>query len=117
MKLLRAFVLLVITSPLLGYDELRREIQLSLQKGAIVIDVRTAEEYRISHYKNALHIPYDTIERRIHELSAYKNKTIIVYCRSGRRSGIAKQILEKHGFKHVINGINLSYFPQEGVTR
>ncbi|MCS7205321.1 MAG: rhodanese-like domain-containing protein [Leptospiraceae bacterium] len=96
---------------------LKTEIQKLLQLGAIVIDVRTPEEYQVAHYKGSLNIPYDVIETKINELSKYKDKPIILYCRSGRRSGIAKSILERHGFKKVINGVNLSNFPESNVVR
>jgi phage shock protein E len=89
-----------------------QEVENLLNQGAIVIDVRTKEEYDIKHYKNALNIPYDVIENHLKELEQYKEKPIILYCRSGRRSGIAKQILEKYGFKRVINAVNLDSFPK-----
>jgi rhodanese-related sulfurtransferase len=89
-----------------------QEVENLLNQGAIVIDVRTKEEYDIKHYKNALNIPYDEIENHLKELEQYKEKPIILYCRTGRRSGIAKEILEKYGFKRVINAVNLDSFPK-----
>lgn len=61
----------------------------------IIVDVRTKEEYDESHVKNAINIPYDEINE---ETSLDKTKTIIVYCKSGRRSGIAKSTLENLGY-------------------
>ncbi|GIX41801.1 MAG: hypothetical protein KatS3mg129_1534 [Leptospiraceae bacterium] len=92
------------------------QVEQLLKQGAIVIDVRTKEEFDLAHYKDALHIPYDQIENHIKELEKYKNQPVILYCRSGRRAGIAKQILEQHGFTNVINAINLDSFPKDKVV-
>jgi len=52
--------------------------------------------------KGSVNIPLDTLQN---QLSKFKNKKhIIVFCRSGNRSGMAKNILEQNGFKNVVNG-------------
>ena len=72
--------------------------------GEIVwIDVRTAEEYSAGHVRGAVNIPYDEITDRIVELSPRPDEPIYLYCRSGRRSGIAKKALEDAGFRQVVN--------------
>lgn len=77
------------------------------QEGALVLDVRTWAEYELGHVDNAVQIPHDELEERIQEVvdaqGGDKNKPIVTYCRSGRRSGIAKEILTKHGFAKVTN--------------
>jgi len=67
------------------------------------IDVRSAEEYSEGHYKESINIPHSSIAERIEEITTDKNATIHVYCRSGRRAGMAKDALEALGFKQVIN--------------
>ena len=62
----------------------------------VIVDVRTKEEYDTGHVKDAINIPVDTINDKV-ELD--KNKTIIVYCRSGKRSATAKQKLVDLGYK------------------
>ena len=62
----------------------------------VIVDVRTKEEYDTGHVKDAINIPVDTINDKV-ELD--KNKTIIVYCRSGKRSSTAKQKLIDLGYK------------------
>ena len=62
----------------------------------VIVDVRTKEEYDTGHVKDAINIPVDTIDDKV-ELD--KNKTIIVYCRSGKRSATAKQKLVDLGYK------------------
>jgi len=78
-----------------------------LPAGAQIVDVRTVPEYSAQHYPGAKNIPLSDIQKRISEFGP-KNQTIVVYCRSGRRSGIAKQILSNAGYTNVINGGGLS---------
>jgi phage shock protein E len=67
------------------------------------IDVRTAEEYRAGHLEGAAHIPFDEIEQKITTISADKTQDIQLYCRSGRRSGIALETLRRMGYNNVTN--------------
>lgn len=70
---------------------------------SLIIDVRTREEYVQGHIPGAINIPLHELEVRISELEVYKNKTILVYCRSGRRSAVASEILVRNGFTKVYN--------------
>ena len=70
---------------------------------AVWIDVRTAEEFSQQHVAEATNIPYEEITDQINEVTQDKDKLIYVYCRSGRRSGIAKESLEGAGYTNVIN--------------
>jgi len=70
---------------------------------ALWIDVRSAEEYHTVHVSPAVNIPYTEIVDRIGEVTEDKDALIYVYCRSGRRSGIAKDTLEAEGFTDVTN--------------
>ncbi len=76
----------------------------------LLLDVRTLAEFRseAGHIKNAVLIPVGELENRIQELESVKDNTILVYCRSGHRSGIASDMLIKHGFKvrDLQGGIN-----------
>lgn len=78
------------------------EIQEYLDKGAIVIDVRTVFEYEGGHVTGSLNIVLDTVPSRIEEIKALGD-SIIAVCRSGARSGQAAQFLNSHGLD-VING-------------
>ncbi|MFT3924134.1 MAG: rhodanese-like domain-containing protein [Myxococcales bacterium] len=79
-----------------------------LASAALVLDVRTPEEYAQGHLEGAMLIPVAELEARVDEveqaLGGNKDKKIVAYCRSGRRSGVAKGILESHGYANVING-------------
>ena len=70
-------------------------------KEYFLLDVRTPEEYYgdLGHLPNAKLIPYNEIENRIDELADQKDKKIIAYCRTGRRSSIATYILKGNGFE------------------
>ena len=61
----------------------------------VIVDVRTKEEYDESHLIEAINIPYDQIDENV---GLDKEKTVLVYCRSGNRSSIAYDILEKMGY-------------------
>lgn len=67
------------------------------------IDVRTDDEFNSGHINNAAHIPFEEIAQRIGEVTNDKDATIHLYCRTGRRSGIAQETLQQLGFKHAIN--------------
>lgn len=69
----------------------------------VIIDVRTQTEYDESHIDEAILIPFDQIEDRITHKVPEKMTPIILYCRSGRRSEIAKATLEKIGYRQVFN--------------
>lgn len=71
-------------------------------KGAVVVDVRTKQEYASGHVKGSLNIPLDALQKRMKELPA--NRPIITCCASGMRSGTARRILLSNGFKDVYNG-------------
>jgi len=63
-----------------------------------LLDVRTPEEFRSGHLRDATLIPLGKLETNLNKLAPSKNKKILVYCRSGNRSVAASRILEKHGF-------------------
>jgi phage shock protein E len=75
-----------------------------ISMGALVVDARTPEEFASGHLEGAINIPHDQTVARIAEYGSDKDRTIVVYCRSGRRSGIAQGLLEEHGFSSAHNG-------------
>lgn len=70
-------------------------------KQAIVLDVRTVEEFEQGHIASAVNIPHKELEGRLAELSGAKNTQVVIYCRSGRRAEVAKQVLVKNGFNQL----------------
>lgn len=67
----------------------------------IIVDAREQYEYDEGHIKNAIVIPYTSIENEAAEKLPNKDQLILVYCRSGRRSKIAAQSLANMGYKNV----------------
>jgi phage shock protein E len=67
----------------------------------VVLDVRTVEEYNNGHVANAINVSHNTVADKLNQLSQYKDSTVVVYCRSGYRAGIASTILAENGFKDL----------------
>lgn len=67
------------------------------EEAPILIDVRTAAEYAAGAIPGALNIPYDVLADNLPTTD--RDALIVVYCRSGRRSGIARKTLDSLGFK------------------
>jgi phage shock protein E len=80
-----------------------QKVEALIKSGALVIDVRSPQEYRDGHFGGAINIPYDECERRIAELGENRARPIILYCHAGTRSAIAHEVLRKHGFSRVVN--------------
>ena len=70
---------------------------------AIWIDVRTADEYATGFYPGAINITHEVIGEKIAAVAPDKSTEIHLYCRSGRRSGIALKTLVDLGYVHVTN--------------
>jgi phage shock protein E len=68
-----------------------------------VIDVREINEFESGHFEGAINIPLGSIPMRIDELKTMKGP-IVLYCRSGNRSGMAMGLLKKAGIIDVYNG-------------
>lgn len=74
-----------------------------IEKGAIIIDVRSKAEFSNGHIKGAINIPVNTLSTNLGILKD-KNQPIITCCASGMRSASAKTILNSNGFSFVYNG-------------
>ena len=76
---------------------IEEEIDLVIASGDyIVLDVRTVDEYNEEHVVGAINIPYDEIGE---DVIFDREKTILVYCRSGNRSSIAYDALKSLGYR------------------
>lgn len=69
----------------------------------VVIDVRTPQEFQGGHVAGALNLTHETIAQTIARANVSKDDRVILYCRSGRRSGIAQSTLKGLGFTNVEN--------------
>ena len=85
----------------------KKAARAQIARGALVIDVRTGPEFASGHHAAATNIPVQELEQRLGELGPDKARPIVVYCRSGNRSGTAKKILAGAGFTNILNGGSL----------
>jgi len=74
---------------------------MKTDKNIVLLDVRTVEEFEQGHIPNAVNIPHKELEARLEELSGATNSQIVIYCRSGRRAEVAKQVLVTAGYSHL----------------
>jgi phage shock protein E len=74
-----------------------------VKNGAIVIDVRSAGEYKTGHVPGSKNYPLDSLRGKVAELKKL-NKPVITVCRSGSRSGMAKGILRSAGIEAYNGG-------------
>jgi phage shock protein E len=64
----------------------------------VVLDVRTPEEFAAGHVPGARNVSHDQLPAKLAEMSPLKDKEVVLYCRSGRRTAIAEQTLRGAGF-------------------
>lgn len=81
----------------------------------LIIDVRSPEEYKAGHIPNAININVDETQSRLNEIEDYKDKPIIVYCNSGKKSNDAAEILVNNGFQDVTNAQGVKEFEYDLV--
>lgn len=74
-----------------------------IDSGVMIIDVRSAEEFSSGHINGAINIPFDQIVPALAKLDLAKDTDLVLYCHSGRRSGIAQSALVDQGYSHTYN--------------
>ena len=79
------------------------ERQAKKDPDLVVLDVRTAEEYAAGHVPGARNVSHDQLAAKLGELSSLKDKQVVLYCRSGRRSALAGEILREAGFTRLLH--------------
>lgn len=82
--------------------EFKREHDLFDAKRAILVDVRSPQEFAGGHAKGAINIPMDQVGARLKEFGP-KDQTVVVYCRSGNRSSYVATQLKNQGYQDVID--------------
>lgn len=85
------------------YDINIEQLQQMVQKGAILVDVRSPQEYEEGHLENSVLIPEYEMKSTALKIIPDKNQLIIVYCSSGIRSKKAQRILWQMGYTQIYN--------------
>jgi rhodanese-related sulfurtransferase len=85
---------------LLGFKEIAANDAVALinHENAIIIDTRGDDEFKQGHILNAVHAPLALLNERMTELQHYRERTVVVYCDSGRQSAHAAATLRSNGF-------------------
>ncbi|MCB0715474.1 MAG: rhodanese-like domain-containing protein [Chitinophagaceae bacterium] len=83
----------------------KNTVQKALENGAVIIDVRTVNEYDRGRIPESLNIPVNLIDTNIERIKGME-RPVVCCCESGMRSGKAVRILKSHGIKDVHNGGN-----------
>lgn len=73
-----------------------------INQGAFLVDVRSPGEFALGSVNGAVNIPLDNLQQQFAKFKGKQN--IVVFCRSGNRSSMAKNILTQSGFKNVTDG-------------
>ncbi len=74
-----------------------------LERGAVVVDVRSQGEFASGHLPKAINIPVDEIENVMPRRFANRSQVVLLHCQSGMRSGIAKRKLRALGYADAFN--------------
>ena len=88
------------------YDISDEDLSSIILKGAIIVDVRSPQEYEEGHMEGAILLPEYDIKKKAREVLQDKNKDIVVYCSSGTRSKKAQKELQDMGYTKVYNLYN-----------
>ena len=102
MKKIVCVLILVLTAGLFSAcskvnDEDLKKAHEAVEEGAIIVDVRTPQEYKQKHIDGAINLPIEEIMQG-HLKKLPKNKEIVVYCRTGNRSNTGAKILREKGW-------------------
>jgi rhodanese-related sulfurtransferase len=92
-----------------------RRAHALVEDGALLLDVQKRHDFKRAHIEGALNIPYDELKTRMRELD--RERAVVVYCKNGVRSLLARSLLKSHGFRRVsylgVMGNWLRFFPDQ----
>lgn len=81
----------------------QNQLETMIKQGAVLVDVRSPQEFKEGHLENAISLPEYEIKEKSKRNLPDKTQKIIVYCSTGHRSAKAQKILQKLGYKNVYN--------------
>ena len=128
MRPLTMFVLVIMLITLIGCNKTTPETttiktitakeakeMMTTKQNIIILDVRTPQEYSGGHIEDAILLPDYDVKDKVNEIISDKEATILVYCRSGRRSAAAAQTLQKLGYTSIYDFGGVNDWPYELV--
>ncbi len=86
-------------------------VEKKIKDGAVIVDVRTVDEFEDGHYPKAINIPVNELPKRAAEIGP-KDKPVLLYCASGSRSAMGAMLLKTMGFTDVTNAGGLDDLPE-----
>jgi phage shock protein E len=89
-------------APLISQADLLSKLERK-DSGVVVLDVRTATEFAAGHVPGARNVSHDELPARLDELAALRDTPVVLYCRSGRRTQLAEDVLRKAGFTKLLH--------------
>lgn len=114
MKKITMFLLVLMLITLIGCNKVTPEVasintitakeakeMMDSEMDVIILDVRTPQEYSDGHIEDAILLPDYEVKDKVNQIISDKEATILVYCRSGRRSAAAAQTLQKLGYASI----------------
>jgi phage shock protein E len=106
-----ATIAVIILKRILGGGKVASSIvKQKLESGAIIVDVRTPDEFRDGAYPGAKNIPLSDLGSRLGEIP--KDRPVVLYCASGARSSSAARAMKQAGYADVINAGGLADMPR-----
>lgn len=110
MKNLKLIMVLIAATALVGIFGFNARAELSeaearqhLKRGALVVDVRTVQEFQTKRLTNVVNLPLDQVKEKISTVVTNKSDVVLLHCRTGRRSGLAETELRALGYTNVFN--------------
>jgi len=97
------FIAYFVVKTLLMNDLSAEKAGRLVKEGAVIVDVRTEDEYKSAHLKNAINVPLNDITNQIGRLVPDRNRVLLLHCRSGSRSFMGKRILKRMKYDNVYN--------------
>lgn len=81
--------------------DVKTTLEMKEREDVCVLDVREQWEYEVGHIPDVLHLPMSQIGNRVHDIPT--DKTLIISCKSGQRSGRVTNWLKHNGYEEVYN--------------
>jgi len=79
------------------------EARKHLERGALVVDVRTVQEFQTKRLTNVVNLPLDQVKETFSTVVTNQSDVVLLHCRTGRRSGLAETELRALGYTNVFN--------------